>query len=266
MRRLADRYQRLLDLARTTLDGRTGWFPGKSLSAAHPAHATNTREQFEAALKKGANLFEGDIRAELDPPHALEMRHDPTSEKGDNLTLDEWLAIGALSGRMMKLDVKEPGRMPDVIRAVRASGIDPQRVMLNLDFKAMQRWGPELREAFPAATLALNPPAPASGPLTEAHVRDLLKQASTVGAPLTFVIRHDRLTPQALSELQRVAPVSVWNASNGPAVGDPKAVAADLRKQGVQGVIDISRTPGIKDKVLGALERARQEILTRLFH
>jgi len=266
MKRLQDKYQRLLDLARSTHDGRTGWFPGKPLSAARPAHATNTREQFEQALKDGANFLEGDIRAELDPPHALEMRHDPVSERGDNLSLEEWLTIGAISGRAMKLDVKEPERMPDVIRAVRASGIDPQRVVLNLDFKAMAKWGAELRRNFPAATLALNPPAASSAKLGDRQVDELLRQASQLGAPLTFVVRHDMLTPTALSRLQDVAPVSVWNASDGPTVKDAKAISERLRRQGIQGVIDIRPTPTAKDKVLGALERARQEVLTRLFH
>ncbi|MEB3205383.1 MAG: DUF2181 domain-containing protein [Candidatus Sericytochromatia bacterium] len=266
MKRLQDKYQKLLDLARSTHDGRTGWFPGKSLSAARPAHATNTREQFEQALKDGANFLEGDIRAELDPPHALEMRHDPVSERGDNLSLEEWLAIGAASGRAMKLDVKEPSRMPDVIRTVRASGIDPQRVMFNLDFNAMAKWGPELRQVFPAATLALNPPASSSGKLDNRQVDELLRQAGKMGAPLTFVVRYDKLTPEALSRLQNVAPVSVWNASNGPTVKDASALSAELRRQGIQGVIDIRATPDAKDKVFGALERARQEVLTRLFH
>ncbi len=85
-----------------------------SLGNAKNAHRTNTREQFEAALKSGANWFEGDVRLEIDGS-GIEMRHDQAHESGDNLTLREWLTMGKASGRGLKLDVKESQHLPAIL-------------------------------------------------------------------------------------------------------------------------------------------------------
>ena len=260
------RYGGTLALAERTRTRETSWLPGQSLSTARNAHVTNTREQLEAALGGSFNYLEGDIRAELDPPHALEMRHDPVAEAGDNLTLAQWLELGVASGRGLKLDVKESSRMPDVLKAIQDAHADPARVMINLSFDAMEKWGDRIRAECPGVTLALNPPQGPGPSLDKEQVDALLKQAERLHGPATFVVRFDLLTPEALARLQKVAPVSVWNASDGPVVKDPADVARKLRDEGVAGVIDIRRTPGAAEKARGLWNRLRGEIETRLFH
>ena len=63
----------------------TTWWAGRPLSEGKNAHKTNTKEQFDAAMKDGSNWFEGDIRKELHG-NRVEMRHNPGAETGDNLT------------------------------------------------------------------------------------------------------------------------------------------------------------------------------------
>src|SRR5262245_5187470 len=69
----------------------TTWWRGRPLSEAKNAHKTNTKEQFDEAMKNGSNFFEGDVRKEIHGDR-IEMRHDDGQETGDNLTLKEWLA------------------------------------------------------------------------------------------------------------------------------------------------------------------------------
>src|SRR5947199_4347737 len=61
----------------------TSWWLSWPLSEGKNAHKTNTREQFDAAMKDGTfNWFEGDVRKELHGDR-VEMRHDTTAEPGD---------------------------------------------------------------------------------------------------------------------------------------------------------------------------------------
>src|SRR5438270_4687281 len=100
----------------TDVHTQTSWWRGRPLSEGKNAHKTNTREQFDAAMKDGTfNWFEGDVRKELHGDR-VEMRHDTTPEPGDNLTLKEWLALGKASGRGLKLDVKDGFELPEIIR------------------------------------------------------------------------------------------------------------------------------------------------------
>jgi hypothetical protein len=213
----------------------TTWRAGQPLSEARNAHRTNTKEQFQDALKSGANWFEGDVRLEIDGS-GIEMRHDTSHESGDNLTLREWLTMGKQSGRGLKLDVKEPQHMAEILKTIREVGIPQERLMLNLGFGAMEQWGAEIRRQFPEATLAINPPT--EGTVGAAEARRMVEQAKKFGDPVTFVVRHDKLSDEAIREFKKHpgATISVW----GSGVKDVAATTQALERRGVNGMIDLS--------------------------
>jgi hypothetical protein len=84
------------------------------------------------------------------------MRHDVTHESGDNLTLREWLELGKVSGRGLKLDFKETDLMPAALDAIAGSGVPHERLMFNLGYGAMQEWGSEIRRRIKAESSTTN--------------------------------------------------------------------------------------------------------------
>ncbi|WP_194869077.1 DUF2181 domain-containing protein [Myxococcus sp. AB025B] len=212
------------------------WSGDLPLSEARNAHRTNTKEEFQAALDSDANWFEGDVRKEInnDTP---EMRHDKAHEDGDNLTLNEWLTMGKESGRGLKLDIKESDQVPAVLDEIEKVGIPQDRLMLNLGFEAMEKWGPEIRERFPNAILAINPPT--DGEVKAADARRMVEQAEKLGGPVTFVVRHDKLSDEAIETFLPAGTVSVWGEAD-----DPVKAAEALRERGVNGVVDIAGPHG----------------------
>lgn len=234
------------DLARIVdaMDDR--WFAGRPLSDAHNAHRTNTREEFEAALAGGYNWFEGDIRAEINHPDRLEMRHDRTHERGDNLTLREWLEMGRDAGRGLKLDVKETALMERLLDTIEEVGVPEERLMLNLGDGGMDEWGAEIRRRFPEATLAINPAGELDGrrndggPIEDWQVERMIALAERFGGPVTFVLHEGQVTRDAVARLQEIGPVSVWGN-----VDDPAGRAIALRDLGVAGMIDLGSKHGV---------------------
>lgn len=214
----------------------TTWSKGQPLSEARNAHRTNTKEEFEAALNSGANWFEGDIRKEInnDTP---EMRHDKGHEDGDNLTLNEWLTMGKESGRGLKLDIKEGDQIPAVLDELEKVGISEDKLMLNLGFGDMEKYGAQIRERFPNAILAINPPT--EGQVKGADAQKMVDLAKELGGPVTFVVRHDKLTDDAIKTFLPAGTVSVWGDSK-----DPVKAAEDLKARGVNGMIDIAGPHG----------------------
>lgn len=217
----------------------TTWHAGQPLSEARNAHRTNTKEQFQAALKSGANWFEGDVRLEIDGS-GIEMRHDKQHESGDNLTLREWLTMGKASGRGLKLDVKEPEHMAEILKTIKEVGIPEERLMINLGFGAMQKWGAEIRKQFPNAILAINPPT--EGKVGAAEARRMVEQAKQFGDPVNFVVRYDLLTDEGIREFQKHpgAAISVW----GSEVKDVARTTEELKRRGVNGMIDLASGGG----------------------
>lgn len=204
----------------------------RPLAEAHNAHRTNTKEEFEAGLKSGANWFEGDVRLELDGS-GIEMRHDTTHESGDNLTLREWLQKGKAAGVGLKLDIKEPQHMPAILDELARAGIPEDRLMINVGFGGFEEWGRTIREPFPNAILALNPPT--EGPIGAMEAARMVRQAQKLGGPVTFVVRHDRLTDEAISTFKGHGTISVWGHTE-----DVRARTAELKRRGVDGMIDLS--------------------------
>lgn len=261
-REISWRYLGLLAHAKQSKRPDTLWWHARPLSEARNAHATNTARQFHRALMGPYNFFEGDVRAEITHGDRLEMRHDPTHEFGDNLTLKEWLELGKASGRGLKLDVKEPAQMQQVLQTVRAVGVPVERLIFNLSYDGMSHWGAEIRRQFPSARLALNPPE-ASAELSDDAVANMLAQARHFGPPFTFVVRYDLLTDRSINLLEAAGPISVWNSDfNGRSLQDPDSMARALRSRGISGVIDLRKSKVFWGKVDSSVDWAANAIIT----
>ncbi|MEW6279528.1 MAG: DUF2181 domain-containing protein [Candidatus Eremiobacterota bacterium] len=215
------------------------WSNDYSLIGARNAHRTNTRGQFQHGLRHGAHWLEGDVRGEIDHPEKLEMRHEPGHERGENLSLEEWLVAGVGSGRGLKLDFKEGERTPEILAELERLGVPDDRLMLNLRWADVQRFGAELRRRFPEAIVAVNPPAE----LTPEALEQMARAARDIGGRITFVLKEDRLTDESIRFLRPFGTISVWNTPGVWAPGDEstESRAAKLRARGVDGLIDLRR-------------------------
>ena len=223
------------------------WSNSRGLQGAVNAHSTNTREDLGHALGEDTDWLEGDIREEIDRPGRLEMRHDEGHEPGDNLTLSEWLSEGKRSGRGLKLDIKESDRTPQVMDEVSASGVPADRLMFNLGYEESKTYGPEIRERFPEAIMAINPP---SEELSTAELDEMGKLADRLGGQTTFPVREDLLTDEAIGKLSQHGSVSVWNS---PGLALPGERSLDerrrsLEERGVTGMIDLRGDESVLDK------------------
>jgi hypothetical protein len=262
--KLTERYFRVVDLAEKTRTKGIMWWAGRPLSEARNAHRTNTREEFERALKDGSNFLEGDVRGEINHPDRLEMRHETTHESGDNLTLREWLELGKASGRGLKLDFKETALMAQALDTIEKVGVPPERLMFNLGHGDMERWGGEIRKRFPGATLALNPPG-GGGALSAEQAEKMIAQARNLGGPLAFVVRYDLLTDDSIAKLRPHGPVSVWNSTfEGARVKDPERLARSLRARGVEGVVDLRESASPWERLRSYADWGKNGVLTGL--
>lgn len=207
-----------------------------ALDGATNAHRTNTVEEMTEALDHDTDWLEGDIREEIDHPGQIEARHDEGREPGDNLTFDQWLDAGLASGRGLKLDIKEPELTPQILDQLEERGVPDERLMFNLKAEDIARYGPEIRQRFPDAILAINPPAEG---LTPEGLAEMARLADELGGQSTFIIREDLLTDQAVQALQGHGSISIWNDPSRQADGSIEERTGELRERGVDGVIDL---------------------------
>jgi hypothetical protein len=228
----------------------TTWWAGRPLSEAKNQHRTNTKEQFAEGLKSGANWFEGDIRKELHSDR-IEMRHDETAECGDNQTLQEWLQKGKATGRGLKLDVKEGEHMPEIMREVNAANIPSERLMFNLGDAELDKYGAQIRKDHPNAIFAINTRTDGDK-VSQGEIDRMLAHAKKLGQPVTFEIRHDRLTDDAIRQLKGHGTISVWGHAD-----DVTGTERSLKRCGVDGMIDVEQNPSTMDKIGAGLDRAK---------
>lgn len=206
------------------------WVPGRDIASARNAHATNTRAELAEALLGDYDWLEADVRlGAAGLPVMQHARRDPVE-----LDLRRWLAVTNPSGRGLKLDVKERAALPLVIDAVRDSGVDEHRLIMNVG-----AWpAPELasiRRAFPAAIINISPASDAD--LTSSDLVQLQVAARIVGGPVMFPIREDLLDAGVVHALRPYGRVAAWNA---PALTNPDGGSVQrLRSLGVDGMIDL---------------------------
>lgn len=248
----------LLALARATALPGVVYDPSAPLSALTNAHRTNTVEEMTRALEAPSTQLEGDVRFQLNPPHALECRHDPGPGRG-NLLLADWLDIAKASGRRIKLDIKTHTRMPEIIALVHARNLPPGQLNFNLGDELTEAWAQKLRAGFPGALLSLNCPSTAlesilPRPLTEAQLAWCERWARQLAAPVSLVAEVEQLTPALLARLEKTAPVSVYNEASVGHTPDPVARGRTLRAEGCTGIIDLTRTQNALGKAIAYTE------------
>ncbi|MCB0878068.1 MAG: DUF2181 domain-containing protein [Thermoleophilia bacterium] len=226
-----------------------GWDPANDdLTKAKNAHRTNTAREMREAIDEGYNWFEGDLRMTDDGTPV--MAHD-SDNKGDGLTLDEWLAIGDSSERGMKVDVKEAEAIPKLLDALERSGIPDGRIMINVaagqvDSTAVQR----IRERFPDAWLALNPTIREGRGYSDADLRQITDMADAAGGRVTFPIRWDIASDKAITALAPHGKVSIWTAKSHGTPDNRGRATHDLRSRGVEGVIDLGDPLSLKEQAI----------------
>lgn len=184
----------------------------------------------EAALSSSTDWLEGDVRASLDDPAVIEMRHDLGRENG-SLSLREWLALGLKSGRGLKLDIKEPALTPRILDLL--AGAPGERLMFNLGADQIAVYGAEIRRRFPDAYLAINPGKGGLRP------EGLAFMVSLADGLTTFVLREDLLTDDVIGALRGHGSISVWNDPNRVADGSIEERILRMRARGVDGMIDL---------------------------
>lgn len=211
------------------------------------AHHSNTVGEMREALEGDYDWLEGDVRR--DPPV---MGHDMFSS--DGLPFEDWLEIGAASGRGLKIDIKERGSIDGIIEAVEASDVPQDQLMFNIDAIT----GPggsgtnatpddvrRLREAFPDAHIAIGAKTGSTETgttYTEAQVSEMIALAEDVGGSVFFPLRAELVTPQIVERLEAHGNESIWNSPRTYPLDGPDAIAVEaerFREMGVEGIIDL---------------------------
>ena len=255
---------RLLLLARQVASPMTTWVAGSSWELASNAHRTNKVDEMERALRSDHNWFEGDVRVAEDG--SLEMAHD-MHDRGAGLTFEQWLAIGAASGRGLKVELKEPATFDAALAALERSGVDQQHLILNVPVApAPGQQGltdaqlVELRRRFPRATINLSPTG--HHEYTPAVVAELARTARLVGGDVMFPMQWDLLTDDVIAGLRPFGRVAVWSSTWWGTPSDPHAETAALRARGVTGMVDLA-TAGTGARLLSYAARGLASLFGR---
>lgn len=229
----------LRELARGA-DSDVRWDRDGDIAAARNAHRTNSIPELRAALAGPSTWLEGDVRARSG---RAVMAHDARRRDAE-LSLRDWIAIGAASGRGLKLDVKDASVIDDALRMLRAADVPAHRVLFNVAASGADRSRSRasidqlrrIRAAYPSAIINLDPGAP---PYDAACIARVVQVAKAVGGRIMFPLDAKAVTPAAVRELRRVGRVAVWNDPRTFDPGDIAATTRRLRSMGVNGMVDL---------------------------
>lgn len=246
----------LSEIASRTRGGRR-WDPAAPLSQGRNAHHSNSAEQMHEALTHHDryNWLEGDLR--VDDADRLVMAHD-AAEEGYGLTLDQWLAIGRVSERGLKVDVKETEAIPELLDRLEASGIPQGRLMINVGDLPQDQLR-EIRSRFPDAWLALNPSSP-SGRYRDQDLDAIIADARMVGGRIAFPLRWDIASDSAIERLKPYGQISIWTSKTGGTPDDREREIDKLRERGVDGVIDLGPSSSIVERVWQSVNRGLTDV------
>lgn len=237
----------LLEQARA--GSRYVWTRRHDLAYARNAHATNSPGQMRAALASDSNFLEGDVR--VDSRGRIVMAHGPAQLNG--MTFAEWAAIAAVSGRGIKVDVKEPEAIVPMLRELRKHGVSGRRLIFNVPV-AGNKQGKDaslgdlrlIRSNYPNAVINLSHQR---YPYTDDDVRQLSTLAKFVGGRVMFPVRADTLDEELVDALSPHGVVAAWNE---PWLHSPKSIHQERRKLrglGVDGMIDVRKRPKVRPEV-----------------
>lgn len=212
------------------------WNERDSLAPARNAHFTNTPAQMAHALSGDYNSLEGDIRVVRG---VVRMAHD--SGKTDGLTFADWARIGAASGKMLRMDIKESAALPEVERIVRSLGIPQHRLTWNITVVTPTSGGniplttvQALRATYPDSWISVNMPS------YDNEGYSLIERAGrAIGGRVAIALRADKATPALISRMRQSMVVNIWNDPTRWYPRDIPAMTARLRELGVNGMIDL---------------------------
>lgn len=207
------------------------WEYGRDIGAARNAHITNTPTQLEAALEGPFDYLEGDIQYDARNQRPY-MAHDAGDHSG--LATNEWLDLGAASGRGLKLDFKDGAAILPTLELAKARGIADDHLVVNVGVGTDRATLAHARDLYPDAYVNLSP-----GSRYDANELYKLQDASRfVGGNVQFPLKWDLLTQDVINQLKPYGRIAIWNdPDNGPT--DIAAEIARLRLMGVDGTIDL---------------------------
>lgn len=214
------------------------WPLDRDMSLARNKHRSNTVAELRAGLVGPYDWFESDIRIRAGVPVTS---HDVQVSR-DAMRVDDWLKVGAASGRGLKFDFKEPAAILPVVGMLREAQVPDERIILNVGFLGDAAGGTSLstlkalRTLFPKATLNLSPRVSA---YTPPAIDALVAAGQAVGGPVMFPLNAALVTPEVVAGLKPGGRVAIWN---DPSTFDPPdlaAAAARFRSWGVDGMIDL---------------------------
>lgn len=176
-------------------------------------HAVNSRRDLEEFLASTAELAEGDVL--LSDEKIPIMAHPPQTTS--DLTFRDWITAIHRSEKMAKIDIKDPGAIPQIIAILKELKIDETQVIFNADIVEMTEKNlvteedlAGLRESFPASILSLglafgNYRLP-DDPLPDREtfhrgVLELRDAANRLGGPVTFALLAPVIRPETVEAL-----------------------------------------------------------------
>lgn len=241
------------------------WKKGTSLEKANNAHTTNTFQELAEALQGEYNWLECDVNLEgglkvlpLLSQHRPICAHSPLQTNG--LLFEEWLRVGAASGRGLKIDFKTTSPLKPILALLKKYQVPDHRILFNLSVGitkniplqgglgrqitlfAKKKHLKLIREAFPEAMINLGLLTPGSKVPTsyrKGHTDLLILFAQAVGKPVMFPLRAEYVTPEVISSLQPHGLVAIWNDPATFVPDNVEQLIKKLRSWGVGGMIDL---------------------------
>jgi hypothetical protein len=217
------------------------WEDRASLAPAKNAHFTNTPNQLAYALQNEFNSLEGDIRMVGGIPR---MAHDKGKTNG--LSFADWAAIGARSGKMLRIDIKESSALGPVEQIVRSLNIPPHRITWNISVAMPKSDGNipmstalAIRNSYPESWISINVPS-----YDEKGYSTIVKAGAEIGGKIAIALRADKATQPLIARMKQAMTVNIWNDATQWWPRDIAALTAQLRSMGVDGMIDLRRPDG----------------------
>ena len=190
-------------------------------------HRVNSRAALARFLGSTSNAAEGDVRwgTLIDGrrrERTLIMAHPP-ARRSDLSTLD-WIEAVAASGRVLKLDLKDPLAVAPLLELL-TGRVPFEQVVVNADAargpggrkpRFSRRHLEQLTEGLPGSVLSIGATtSPRGGPYRDRHIGELLAMAAVSSAPVTIALRLALLAadPAAVEPLEASGlHFTIWNS------------------------------------------------------
>lgn len=193
-------------------------------------HAINSQSSLAAFVAGPGNVAEGDVllgRLDGQPDTTAIMAHPP--DRRSDLSFEDWARAAVVHGHALKVDLKQPEVVDQVLGVLRGLELPDGRLILNgdtvqgpegerppLDLACLER----CRSAFPGALISvgstLGPRERSYGPV---HIEALAAGARPFAPLVTLCLRAGLVLerPEALAPLTDEGfLLTLWNAPGDP--------------------------------------------------